>query len=150
MHWHVRSRKFDWLILKSSIICKSRTKWGELIASFRSALSHLGYFLKKKKKKPTKCVSECAKQRLAKSRPLIFPLKTSEASFDEERARWNCFAWMNLNHINSLGKNDWHVLTGVAPNIAHSPIGQLSWSHRWNFRPLNFTPYRYGEHFKRV
>ena len=38
-----------------------------------------------KNEKPKKCVSECTKYSLAKSRPLLF-LKTSEACFNEERA----------------------------------------------------------------
>ena len=38
-----------------------------------------------KKEKPKKCVSECTKYSLAKSRPLLFA-KTSEARFNEERA----------------------------------------------------------------
>ena len=51
--------------------------------------------------------------------------------------------------INSRGKK-WlsYALSGMVSKITHSLIGQLSWRHRWNFRPLNFAPRTYEKSFK--
>ena len=95
--------------------------------SIRSALSHPGYFEKRKGLKSVLV------------NILSIVLLKVDLSYSRRRAkrdsmrseRWS-FAWMNLNHINSGGNNDWHVLcldSGVASNIIHYPIGQLSWRH---------------------
>ena len=41
-----------------------------------------------------------------------------------------------------------YAVLGVAWNITHCSIGQLSWRHRQNFRPMNFPPNRYESPLK--
>ena len=71
----------------------------------------------------------------AASRPLVFYL-------------------FRLNRFESYHKftqeKKWltYTLSGSAWNIAHCPIGQLSWRRQWNFRPVNFAPNRYEKSFK--
>jgi len=108
------------------------------------------------------------KARLAPSRPLISPSiidwvvskaskRASKASFSEfvqrpnerqSRERlYDKFTCKKMIDIYCLGSGVKYQTRAVMQN-SHTPIGQLSWCHWWNFQPVNLAPNRYEKSFK--